>query len=88
MRCKALHDSNLERILVTTFGELTDEKWIVPVESFIVCEVAWYLPFFETKTEKRRVMYEGTAKVDGKSLNQAVLAGENLLNNLLQVLLT
>ena len=26
MRCKALHDFDLERILVTTFGELIDEK--------------------------------------------------------------
>ena len=43
--------------------------------------------FFVTKTERSRVVYDGAAKVDGKSLNQAVLAGENLLNNLLQMLL-
>ena len=60
--------------------------WIVPVDNSIVCDVAWYLPFFVTKPEKPKVVYDGAAKVDGKSLNQAVLAGENLLNNLLQVL--
>ena len=31
-------------------------------------------------------MYDGAAKIDGKSSNQAVLAGENSLSNLLQVL--
>ena len=77
MRCKALRDSNLKCILVTTFDELIDEKWIVSVGNSTVCDVAWYLPFFVTKTEKPRVVYEGAAKVDGKSLNQAVLAGEN-----------
>ena len=71
-RCKALRVSNLERILITTFGELIDKKWIVPVNSSIVCDVAWYLLFFVTKTEKPRVVYDGAAKVDGKSLNQAV----------------
>ena len=86
-RCKALRVSNLERILITAFGELIDKKWIVPVNSSIVCDVAWYLLFFVTKTEKPRVAYDGAAKVDGKSVNQAVLAGGNLLNNFLQVLL-
>ena len=73
--------------LVTTFGELIDEKWIGLVDSSIVCDVAWYLPFFVTKTVKLRVVYDGAAMVDGKSLNQALLADENLLHNLLQMLL-
>ena len=57
------------------------------MDSSIACDVAWYLPFFVTKTEKPRVVYDHSEKVDGKSLNQSVIAGENLLNNLLQVLL-
>ena len=43
--------------------------------------------FFVTKTEKLRIVYDGAAKVDGKLLDQVVLAGENLPNNLSQVLL-
>ena len=57
------------------------------VDTSIVCDVARYLPFFVSKTEKPRVVYDGAAKTNGKSLNQAISAGENLLNNLLQVLL-
>ena len=67
IRCNALSDSDLKRILVTTFGELIDKKWIVPVSSSIVCDVAWYLPFFVTKIEKPRAVYDGSAKVGDKS---------------------
>ena len=47
----------------------------------------WYLPFFVTKTAKPRVVYDGAATVGGESLNRAVLAGENLLNGLVDVLM-
>ena len=46
----------------------------------------WYLPFFVTKQDKPRVVYDGAATVAGVSLNQVVLAGTNLLNNLVEVL--
>ena len=39
-----------------------------------------------TKPTKPRVVYDGSAVFDGMSLNQLVLAGENLLNNLVEVL--
>ena len=44
------------------------------------------LPFFVTKQGKPRVVYDGAATVGGVCLNQAVLAGTNLLNNLVEVL--
>ena len=47
----------------------------------------WYLPFFVAKTAKPRVVYDGAATVGGESLNRAVLAGENLLNGLVDVLM-
>ena len=39
-----------------------------------------------TKSVKPRVVYDGAATVNGVSLNQLVLAGENLLNGLVEVL--
>ena len=45
------------------------------------------MPFFVTKTAKPRVVYDGSATFKGISLNQIVLSGENLLNNLLDVLI-
>ena len=46
----------------------------------------WYLPFFVAKQDKPKVVYGGAATVAGVSLIQAVLAGTNLLNNLVEVL--
>ena len=45
------------------------------------------MPFFVTKTSKPRVVYDGSAEVGGSSLNRAALSGENLLNNLVEVLI-
>ena len=47
---------------------------------------SWYLPFFVTRTAKPRV-YDGAATVGGASLNRAVLAGENLPNSPVDVLM-
>jgi len=44
------------------------------------------LPFFVGKQGKPCVVYDGVATVAGVSLNQAVLAGTNSLNNLMEVL--
>ena len=46
IRCKVLRYSNVERILVTTFGKLIDKKWIAPLDSSVVSDVAWYLLCF------------------------------------------
>ena len=47
----------------------------------------WYLSFFVTKQKKARVVYDGAATFTGKCRNQAVLAGTNLQNNLVEVLI-
>ena len=60
---------------------------MVAVESNSLDVQAWYLPFFVTKSAKPRVVYDGAAVAEGMSINQAVLAGENLLNGLVEVLI-
>ena len=47
----------------------------------------WYLPFFVTRTAKPRVVCDCAATAGGVSLNRAVLAGKNLLNDLVDVLI-
>ena len=83
----ALRNFQLQQTLVDTFSELICKKWIEPIEDLSSCvKPTWYLPFFVTKSGKPRVVYDDPAAVQGMSLNQAVFAGESLLNNLVEVL--
>ena len=87
LRKTALRDSQLQQTLADTFSELICEKWIEPIEDLSSCvKPTWYLPVFVTKSAKPTVVYDGAAAFQDMSLNQAVFAGENLLNNLVEVL--
>ena len=86
LRKTALRNSTLKQTLVDTFAELISEKWIEPVKAQeLKTTSCWYLSFFVTKAAKPRVVNDGSAVVDGLSLNQAVKSGENLLNNMVEV---
>ena len=80
-----MKNSSLKDTLIATFAELIKEGWIEPVEKVYSDQITWYLPFFVTKQGKPRVVYDDAATVGGVCLNQAVLAGTNLLNNLVEV---
>ena len=87
LRQKALKNDELKRMLVDTFCEMINEGWIVPVDGEDLSDNGcWYLPFFVTKQDKPRVVFDGAAKFQGSALNDAVLSGVNLLNNLVDVL--
>ena len=86
MRRSALKNPDLKKTLTDNFGELIDEGWICPVVKDSNSVPMWYLPFFVTKQEKARVVYDGAAMHKGMSLNQAIFEGTNLLNNLVEVL--
>ena len=60
------------------------ENRIEPVKENICAGInsTWYLPFFVTKTAEPRAVYDVLATFKGILLNQIVLSGENLLNNL------
>ena len=90
MRRTACKNPHLKQTLSDTFAELIENGWIVPAGSVKDkrSRPLWYLPFFVTHTTKPRVVYDGTATTsEGASLNQAVWAGENLLNNLVDALM-
>ena len=86
LRRNALRNPTLRKALHNTFAELVAEDWTVPA-GLSDCDTKWYLPFFVTQSAMPRVVYDGAAAADGVSLNQAVLAGENLLNRLVKVLI-
>ena len=87
LRRKAAKNPELKQILLDTFAELLREEWLVAVESNSLDAQAWYLLLFVTKSAKPRVVYDSAAVAEGISVNQAVLAGENLLNGLVEVLI-
>ena len=61
VRCSALKNEALKQTLLETFRELIDEKWIVPMDRNATSGKVWYVPFFVTKQEKARVVYDGAA---------------------------
>ena len=58
----------------------------LPTNEHISNKPLWYLPYFVTRQEKARVVYDGSATVSGVSLNDAVLSWMNLLNDLVEIL--
>ena len=84
---RALKNVKLREILLNTFQELLDENWLVPVyDSISEQDKCWYLPFFVSRQDKPRVVFDGAATFKGVSLNDGVLPGVNLLNGLVEVL--
>ena len=84
---RALKNVKLREILLNTFQELLDENWLVPVyDSISEQDKCWYLPFFVSRQDKPRVVFDGAATFKGVSLNDGVLLGVNLLNGLVEVL--
>ena len=62
LRCKTLRNSDLKKLLTDTFQEMIAESWIVPVDKGSPGDSgSWYLPFFVTKQEKSRVVFDGAA---------------------------
>ena len=87
LKTKAMRNPDLYNVLSDTLAELVAEGWMEPVGTCPIETPVWYLPFFVTRTDKPRVVYDGAAMVNGMSLNQIVLAGENLLKKLVEVLI-
>ena len=84
---RALKNVKLREILLNTFQELLNENWLVPVyDSISEQDKCWYLPFFVSRQDKPRVVFDGAATFKGVSLNDGVLPGVNLLNGLVEVL--
>ena len=79
----ALKNVKLKDILKETFQEMISKSWIVPVDDAILSDTkCWHLPFFVTKQDKAKVVFDGAATFKGAPLNDAVHSEINLLNGL------
>ena len=84
---RAPKNVKLKEILLNTFQELLDEYWFVLVYGSISeQDECWYLPFFVSRQDNPRVVFDGAATFKGVSLNDGVLPGINVLNCLVEVL--
>ena len=64
---------------------MISEGWIVPIGDAILSDTkCWYFPFFVTKQDKARIVFDGAATFKGAELNDAVHSGINLLNGLVE----
>ena len=90
LRKSASRNPQMKQTLIDTFSELIAQGWIVPADNEGQENQAnlWYLPYFVANNfAKSRVVYDGAAMTGCVSINQAVLAGQNLLNRLVDVLM-
>ena len=87
LRQNALKSVKLKDMLEDTFQEMISEGLIVRVDDAILSDTKrWYLPFFVTKQDEARVMFDRAATFKGAAINDAVHSGINLLNGLVEVL--
>ena len=87
LRQNALKSVKLKDMLEGTFQEMISEGLIVRVDDAILSDTKrWYLPFFVTKQDEARIMFDRAATFKGAAINDAVHSGINLLNGLVEVL--
>ena len=86
LRRSVLKKHGHKQTLVDTFRKAVSEGWMVPADDPFPKGPTWYLPFFVTKQKKPRVVHDGATSNKSTLLNQAVSAGTNFLNNLVEVL--
>ena len=87
LRRKALHDEDLSKFVVDSMSELQAKGYIEPVpEQHTDEKVQWYLPYFVTSQAKKRIVYDGKAEFMNTCVNDIIMSGSDLLNQLVHVL--
>ena len=72
-------------MLTKAITELRQNEFIKPADRES-CNQINYLPYFLTTQSKPRVVYDGSATYEGRSINSCIHSGPDLLNSLANVL--
>ena len=94
LKRRFLKDEEIYRTYKATMKEYFSKGYAVkiqPCELSVEGKVGWYLPHHlvvhARKTDKVRVVFDYAAKCMGTSLNDQLMQGPNLNNNLMRVLM-
>ena len=88
LRKKALKQFDLDEFLSESMSEWQENGYIerAPDETDC-CKSVCYLPYFVTSQAKKRIVYDGKSEYKGVCVNDVIMAGPDLLNPLLHVLM-
>ena len=68
--------------------ELQENGYIERAPDEMDCSKSvWYFPYFVTSQAKKRIVYDGKLEYKGVCVNDVIMAGPDLLNPLLHVLM-
>ena len=88
LRKKALKQSDLGEFLSESMTELQENGYIECAPDEMDCSKSvWYLPYFVTSQVKKRIVYDKKSEYKGVYVNDVIMAGPDLLNPLLHVLI-
>ena len=73
------------QVLTEAITELRQNEFIKPADRESSNQIN-YLPYFLTSQSKPRVVYDGSATYEGRSINNCIHSGPDLLNSLANVL--
>ena len=85
LRQRMLKNPQHMQAVAETMSTLKQQGYIIPADPHFQGKKN-YLPYFLTSQDKPRIVYDGSATVDGRCINDCILSGPDLLNSLTDVL--
>ena len=85
LRRRMLLHPEYGQVLTEAITELRQNEFIKPADRESSNQIN-YLPYFLTTQSKPRVVYDGSATYEGRSINSCIHSGPDLLNSLANVL--
>ena len=84
LRQRMLKNPEHMQAVAETMSMLKQRGYIIPANPYFQGKEN-YLPYFLTSQAKPHIVYDGSAAVDGRCINDCILSGPNLLNSLTDI---